>query len=428
MFKHLTKFYDNIPLVGESYEIVKKNVIYSLMGNILKPNLIHKGTAVLDTRVNLGIPIKSGMGKKAIEMIIRKTQNALGRSFVEPTSLHPEQLVGKVIVIRDNNGNIIEIVKNKGHLSADYILFEEAIELFRAKEHQETRNYLNVALDTIGNNEITKRNVDVSQEDMLRYTPTCTICFLFHPVTLTSDILERGLLRRLFICYVNPSDEERLKALKMSLEDSNWYSSFEEWIHFLKDLENKKFNWKLDSNTCYSIAKYTYKLIQDGNEYSEKGREVTQYFWFTLRDRIIKLSCILAGSLGREDIDENIVKEAYLDMKEFWLSQLTYIENHIAFPQPSITATRREMIYKTMISFLAEKGALSEETSNISIDEFINTMANHLSLGKGMARYYYLQLVKEGIISKRKYKHSSKVWLNKVDKKEVPFIEELWQK
>jgi len=413
-----------IELDGQSYDITKKLLIYSLLGNVIKHNPITLGKLKQDTRVNLGIPIRSGYGKSVCKNFIRKTERQLGLPYSEPTSLHPEQLVGKTIIIRDRAGQIVDTIINKGHLADDYITFDEAIELLTERSYQQARDYINIALDPIGYNEIYKRSVDSEVSQAVRYCPEVTMAFFFHPVPIPNSVINRGFLRRVFITYLNPTDEERRKALASSLKPSYNSSLFDEWIALLKEMKNKKLEWKFTEPNL--IINYTQKLIQRGLTYSPKVADFTDIMYFTLRDRLVKLACILAGLDHSPKVQRSHIVQAYRDMREFWDAQATYVEEHVI--TKLIGAFRAREKHRVCIEILKERGAISEEASTLSIDELLTEMSRRLSISKGAARYYYLQLVKAKVVGAKKYSHSSKVWLIKSDlispKKEI----KLWEK
>jgi hypothetical protein len=410
MLEYLKKFYDLIELEGESYDLLKKALIYSLIGNTIKMNGIKVGYLVDDTRIHLALPIRSGHGKTTCKRFIKNTITALGRRYSEPTSLHPEQLVGKSVEIRNKEGQVVDKKVIFGHLADDYVVFEEALELLKNKEYQIARDYINVATDPIGYNEIYKRNVDVDIEDAVKYIPTATICLLFHPIGIDINVVERGLLRRFFTVCVEPSKEEKIKALEISIKKVPNRELFIEWIDYLKRLETKNYVWKIEDNPLIDYCK---KLIQRGEMYSEQTRDLAEIMYFTLRNRLIKLSCINAGASGTDIVDERFISDAYKDAYEFWVAQSNYIEQFVKQDMTyMLPRKKREKVYSFIIRYLIACGATNQQNSNITLKELIERTAEANGCSKGLVYYYYNELKKHKIVDDIVIPSNiSRVWL-----------------
>lgn len=398
-----------IDLCGPSYDTAKKLVLYSLLGNVLKSNPIRLGRLKEDTRINIGIPIKSGYGKSYVKKMIRKTIKLLGRTYSEPTSLHHEQLVGKSIPVKDKEGNITDMIVNKGFFADDYLVIDEAIELMSEPTFQLARDYINIALDPIGDNEILKKSVDTPRGKEVRYCPSCSIAMFFQPIPIKRGVVTRGLLRRLLLTYIDVGMKERKKALRDSLVTSDSKIMWDKWIRLLKKLESKSYNWTFSSSAVSELLESTEKLARYGFKYSAKIRSYTDIMFFTIRNYLAKMSCILAAVEGTDQIKLKHVRYAYNDFKEFWDNQIIYVEEKIMGDLSGIGVGLQRRV--VCISILKEWGATCEKDSTHSIEDLLTEMQKRLGISKGAARYYYLRLKKEKRIDSRKGRHTSRVWL-----------------
>lgn len=397
------KFSDSIPLFGNSYDIIKELTIYSLLGDCLKENIIKVGSAVVDTRVNVGFPLRPGYGKSVPKNVVIKYLSKLGKRVTIPTSLHPEQLVGKTIIIRDKSGNIIDKKVNYGHLADDYLIFDEAVELISSKEFTQARDYVNLALDTIGMNTIVKRSVDSEVEDAVKYNPKCSMMFLFHPVPLGDMLVTRGFLRRVFIGYVHPSSIERRNALIESLSKSNDINY--ELLNLMAYLTSRSWNWKFES--INPIVDYCCKIAD--SDYTEKLELFIDMMFFTLRDRLMKLSAIESACRQRDVITSSDISIAFKELEKFMSSQCAYIEENVSLRVDLLMTGKKRK--EEIIKYLYKCGAISEHTSVVTVNNVLNDVSKSLGCSKTSVKFYLRQLLYEGIVKAKLVDDKHKVWL-----------------
>jgi len=396
-----------IQLFGKSYDPIKRAVFYNLIGSVIKDNKIIFNNKLLDTRINLFIPLKSGYGKGDIKHVIKKTIKSLNMSYYEPTSLHHEQLIGKTR--RDNKGNQMII---KGHLSNDFLVFEESTDLFTDDDKKENRNYIKIALDPIGNNEVSKRNVDISKRKGVKYCPECTITFFFHPVRINNMTLKQGLLRRGLIIYVNPTDDERMLALIDSNNSPNTKPNWSKWINFLNGINNKNVSWNFSKNAEKAIVENIVKIVKMGNI---KGGNISRYSFmmsFTLKDFLIKMSCIQAAIHNRSTVEESDVDNAFKDLEVFWNLQLEYVINKVKGNFNYEDNDDEDPWVKDCLNILLQNGCTSTKTDNMMIKGFKSDISKQLGVKERMTQTYYSRLKDKGYIdSKQVGKHDSSIWL-----------------
>jgi len=320
------------------------------------------------------------------------------------------------VPVKDGDGNVIDTKINKGHLADDILMFDEAVELLTDKSYQQARDYINIALDPIGDNEVFKRSVDTTYEDSVKYFPPCSMIFFWHPIPITETVVTRGLLRRLFVTNIVVDAKEREATLEKSVNNSsNSPELFEGWIRTLKRLSNSEFKWKFSETAKRELINLTKTLIHMGINYSDKISEFTDIMYYTLRNRLAKMACVLAALDGTAIISLKHIRYAYIDLREFWLNQMTYVEERVA---GSLTygATKGNIRKKMCLDILKEHKAFSDETGDLSIDDLDKEFAKRMNMSVGLARYYRLQLVRDGIVQTRKYAHDSRVWYSGAQK------------
>ena len=194
-----------------------------------------------DGRIHLLIPLKSGKGKKELKRVVKEVIGGIGRAVDEPTSLHPEQLVGKT-VRRQKKGQV-EYENIEGYFSRDYLIIDEGRTLLTSNDilYTESRRYLRLALDPYPHNTITKRPVDIPFGEELEYTPYFGCCIYTQPYFFDEEFATDGDLRRFVVPYVNMSGIDRSKAYKSRvLEINDSEDSLNKFIRFINSLEDFK--------------------------------------------------------------------------------------------------------------------------------------------------------------------------------------------
>ncbi|NQE45045.1 hypothetical protein C5S31_03355 [ANME-1 cluster archaeon GoMg2] len=419
--KHLNKFAELsyiTGLFGTDYVIIKKALWYSLQGTIAPIKIIKLGDAIYtDVRFNPCFPIPSGAGKKGLSTTIEELTKRMGLDYKSPTSLHPEQLVGKVIL--RGRGDDKQYIQNYGYLKSDYLLFDDANILLTAKEnnYEESRRYICRALDPIGRNEIYKRLVDNMPEESLTYVPECSISMCIQPTFLPEGVVAGGLMRRFMIVYV------RLFGTMVDRPDE-----FHARLHSNRDREQdiaavigyyKKIVNRCDGDFTFTekaideIERLHIELITIAKTHSAKGRNYTDRLAFGLQDILIKMAAIQAFSCCRTEINESDVQLGYMDLFEFYCSTLDFIEHKIlGFLDYGETWRGATSTDAKCLEFLFANGAVSEAVTTITISEYIEFIAKLRNITERSAeRDYYKHIKKGWIYSKQVGKRSSVVWL-----------------
>ena len=418
--KHLTKFreLDDITgLYGKDYVILKKGLWYSLIGTVAPQKIIKLGDIYTDVRFNPCYPIPSGAGKKGLATTSEEIIAKIGKEYQSPTSMHPEQLVGKVI--KRKEGKKEDYIPNPGYLKLDYLLFDDANILLTSREttYEESRRYICRALDPIGRNEVYKRLVDNTPEESLSYIPECTIAMCIQPVYLPEDVVAGGLMRRFMPIYVRLfgtmlDREEEFHARIYAKKDRE--ELMKVLIEFYKRIIDSCDNeFSFTDNAITEIEKLHRELIAVAKNHSEKGRNYTDRIAFSLQDTLVSLASIQALSCCRTEVNEFDVQLAYMDLFEFYASTLDYIENKVlGFLDYGETWRGATSTDAKCLEFLFNAGAVSEEESKTTIKEYIEFDAKLRGIAERSAeRDYYKHIQKGWIKSKRVGQHDSVVWL-----------------
>ncbi len=324
-----------IGLTGDSYNHATRIIFYSVLANQLKYNKFFMDSKEIDLRLSLLIQLKAGHGKKNYEYFIRRTIESLGKQYQEPTSYHPEQFVGKIIVSETKGEPIYTPLF--GTLIADYLVIDEAHALLTRKENEECLRYLRTALDPIGNNRIEKKQVNVPNEEKLMYNPTCTVMLLTQPITnINEDLLMRGSFRRFVVLFIDTLLQERMnarrKSIFLSLKKDIFIKIWESWIEF-----NKKISGYKDLKyICSDFSRIDDYLDKMGKDAFKTSSEVLEYYTtsqFTIKQNIFKMAIVRAVIEHKEGnaitINKNHIESAISDWHKIWIPQVRWISQQM---------------------------------------------------------------------------------------------------
>ena len=417
---HLTEYevFDRLlGLYGSDYTILKKALWYSLIGAISQQKTIILGDVYTDIRFNVMYPMPSGSGKKSLCTLTEEVMHKLGKKCNTPTSTHPEQLVGKVI--KRKQGKTESYIENPGYLKDQYIIFDDANILLTSRDpsYEESRRYICRALDPIGRNKIFKRLVDNLPDESLSYEPECTISFYIQPVFIPETVVDSGLMRRFLPIYVRLFGTmlDRGDAFTARLHAKNDREElFVKLIEYYTNIINiSKNEFNFTENAVNAISELHRELISIGRAHSTKGRNFTDRVAFSIQDQLIKMGCIQALSACRTEINELDIKLAFMDLFEFYVSTLDYINDKVEgcldYGERWQGATSTDA---KCLEFLLSSGATAKEKSATSIRDYISYIAKIREISTRSAeRVYHKHIKKEWIDSEQTGSHDSLVWL-----------------
>jgi hypothetical protein len=408
-----------IGLFGKEYRIIKKSVWYYINSLPVRATNIMAGRVETDGRIQLAIPMPSGSGKRNLIDPIISIAKSLELVYSRPASFHPEQLVGKTVIKKPKKGQSeLQYLQIPGHFSSDIIIINEGIELLKSEEpnYKEARKYFNIALDPYPKNEVAKKMVEVPKEYELKYCPICNTLLLYQPYNVDEEIILSGLLRRFIIPYVpllnrNTETEFSQRLYSDNVELKNYLEKITE---DLKSKNGKDFTKiKIPESSKKKMEYYHSLLESQGKLHSAKGKNYTKLIKHTLGDQLLKLSLIQAVSRNKDTIEPDDVEFAYVDLAEIWQATLDYVSKKVYgnfdYGESWGGATQKNI---ECLKWLKEVNATSLEKSQVSIEDYINKVAEIFEFGAETARKkYYKHLHNGWIKSKQTGKNESKVWL-----------------
>jgi hypothetical protein len=229
---------------------------------------------------------------------------------------------------------------------------------------------------------------------------------------IDDTIVTKGLLRRGLIITCEPSKDERDKALDQSFNSNDTGDYWDQWISYLKTLKDKEYNWSFDEEVKGKINELTRRLIEQGDNKGKKGSSYTDIMFFTLRNLLVKMSCIQAVISDRSEVSIVDVVNAYSDLTLFWGIQLDFVLHKVKGDIDYLDITSKE---KECLLILQSNNCSSEKDSNLMIKDYINLIMKNLDCSISSARYYYNKLVERGyVVGQQTGKHSSRVWLTEI--------------
>ena len=378
----------------------------------MRKRAVRLGDVEVDCRFPVIFSMASGHGKKNLETVIVKACNDMGDYVARPTSLHPEQLIGKTVRI-ERRGKVF-YRKVYGHLADDIVIFDEGRNLISAKEliYQEDRRFLSIALDPIGSNEVSKRMVDVPREHTLTYSPDCTVVIFLQPFPLEEEAVLSGFFRRFLVLSLPFKNELRETEFILRTQGTH-KRNLHEFSNYLGEIRefSEGCEIALSEEAKARFDALHIELVRFGKEYSYKIGCYTQIIAYTLQNLLLKMSAILAMSQKRNTVTERDLELAFCDLLEFLTGMFDFLTKKVQgtfdYGETWQGATGED---RTLLQWLAERGCLSLETSNISISDYQRKVVGIIGRSDGTARKIYRKHRLRGwIASKQTGKNTTKV-------------------
>jgi len=424
-------------LYGRHYIPILKARYYQLLGGIIQMK-IEMGRVETDTRMHICYPLVTEGGKNeliySIKQLIKfgiEKKNGEKFSFSQPTSFHPESLIGKFIevnerILNESTGKYKTIKtrkENKGHLNNDFLDFDECTSLITSKSPESTqaREILSISENAIGKNEVEKRLTEDTPENVVRYYPNCTNSYYFQPFkAIPEEAFLQGFLRRKIIPVGNVSQflnyaSEEIYNYKIQPLDFSKETYKENLINFLERVKQSSYKIIFDNEAQDLIKQYALYLSAQAQIHSEKLANFSKVSKFTTLDYLTKMSAIVSCCYFNSIVTKEAVCLAYMDLVELMQNTYDFIYERTEGDFSYGTSWGGCKGYqKPLLRYLHLQEAYSEEGSKVSIKEFIEEIMNLTKLkSQSQARNKYLDLKKQGLIlSKQVGKNESKVWLS----------------
>lgn len=438
--EHLPYFDDLrklLGLYGKHYRPLMKARWYQLLGGVLQQK-IRFGQKYTDTRVNCIYPLPTESGKNdfiyLLKDIIPKVRKGNEKFRIEePTSMHPEQLIGKVIEReipnpRYVNGEVTKPkkiktkIENRGYFDNDFLEFDEANALIYSNEEQirQAREHISKATNTIGANEVVKKLVDDLPDERVSYYPNCTISLYLQPKKIHEDLVKQGFIRRFLIPvgriepFLNEAREEDFKRKSEVLNFSR-ESLIEKGAEYLSSIysscKGKEFIFSEGSKEL--LLEYLQYLLIQGKVHSQKISNMIKIFNWTIFDYFIRFSCIIAGSYRTNIVTKEHIQLAFMDLTELLQAHFDFIDQRIEGNLDyGVGWKGAEYKDRICLEHLYNEDCLSLEKSTISIAEFKEYIEEIYKVRKDQAQKIW-QKYKENdwVEGKQIGQYDSRVWL-----------------
>jgi len=412
---HLNNFnllHEALGLFGNDYILTAKVCWYHLVGQASR-EVVKFGRIKTDLRFSVAFILPSGHGKLNISSVIDKIGQEMGDNISNPTSYHPEQLIGKVIRIENKKETRYRQVK--GHFDSDVVIFDDGIDLIQSKDpvYKESRRYLMKCLDVIGENLMSKKPVDIPREQALKYYPKCSVVLFFQPFPLPEESFLSGIFRRFPIVYLNFDERDFSHEFEQRLEGNTSEDQIKDLASYLLEVR-KEVEYPLTFSEDFKelFKRYHSLLINFGRTFGLRASNFTRMMAFTLQNWLFKMSAILARSEKRTEVNGWDVERAFVDLLEMLDSTFRFVEKKVRgdldYGESWGGATGKD---REMLELLALADAISEEKSCITIEGYIENIRKIMELSESGARKKYRRHKKNGWILSKQRQQITKVWL-----------------
>ncbi len=412
------EFDESLGLDGENLLTFKKSMKY-FVDSIKQPIIvcrINRKTTV-DNRFHNLVIGDVASGKTVTKNFIKRICN--DGDYIETTSLsHPEQLIGKMKM--EGRGDKKKAVAYKGILGFDVVMHDEVAEMISEKNDifAKGMRIKRLAMDPFGKNQISKKLVDDSAKDILKYYSPSRIIDFSHPKILESPFFDTGSFRRYgAINRVTFNEEIDLDEITKIVIDENY--DYDEYFENL----NRQYGNPIDEIT---FSQENVDIISDFHKYllfyllTHKNKNAFRFGLITkysMRDSFCKNVLILAASKKEKIPTLPSVIAACKDTILFTLKSIETINElgnmYISADVWGGLDEKSAMV----VEYLLRKGALSRETSNVSIRKFWTIIGNVFGCKVTQARGHYNKLKSNGFIDSKKGKDkNSWVWLEFIPK------------
>ena len=414
-------------LYGKRYDKLKKLLWYSLLGNTIKEggHIDYNGT-MFDTRESTIIFAPSGSGKNDISRVYMTASPFLHEKS-DVTSLHPEQLIGKVVYKKEKGSNEKKKYEIRGYFDDDIVVMDEARDFFlptknnsQKQQFTELRKYFCTALNPIGTNEITKQLTEHGKEGALKYYPKSTCCFLSQPVKISTESIQSGFMRRFTFIEIKGRDSREDIYLKRAQgTDKTKYT--DELCNYFGNLRINGNSWVFQ-DISKPLIKYTNLLCEYGVAYSEKSASfVKEIYEQSMYDKVLKYAALVAVTrTGCRKITETDIKIAYMDLFEIFTSTFDCLDAH-AEDFFTYGVSYNDLL---ILRWLKKRGATSIEKSNMNVSSVVNAMCDIYECKKRWAAENFSRLKKEKYVEVLHGKSNAVVILGEKGLKQLKIDEE----
>jgi hypothetical protein len=426
-------FEDDLGLQGDGYRAFLKGLWYFEHSCMQDTEVVRVNRRVkADNRFHLLCITAPSGGKSTTKNQIKRIMGGDDVSEVSGIS-SPEQLVGKVRYVGPAKAKVPETLP--GIMSYKVVLYDEAQELLNesSEVYARSQRIKRIAMDTYEENEMSKKLVDDSKTDALRYFSVSRVCDFAHPVKLKSPFFDTGSFRRynvFVLAHDSRIDVDSITNLKLdSWQDTT--ISYASSLRVEYDDPFRKEQQKLPvlfGQDVLDVISHHHKcllvcLLQHKNKNAFRYGLMRRY---DLRNAFLKNIIILARSKKEATIGIQTALEACRDTMLFVFKSIEAVNElgnmGIASDVWGGLAEQDAMA----IEWLWRKKATSLDSSRVTIKKFWTVLANLYGCRNTQSRAHYYRLKRDGFIdSKQSGTHVSTVWLKWVPK-ELDVVVDGW--
>ena len=412
--RHL-KGYDDLvdgsDLFGDEYKPIFKALWYQLMSFRIRTSDLKIGRNKADGRINALYPLKAGHGKGELKRVIEYCMDYFNMQFVEPTSLHAEQLIGKPIKKRGSD----EYDKKYGYLARDWLVIDEAYNLLSSNElhYSEARKYMRKALDRYPGNTVYKETTEGGADAALKYDPICPITLFIQPVVFDTDILVlEGDIRRVICPYVNMTGLNKEESLIRNIRDEEVDGdAIYRFCQLLEGLESFQ-KFRATPEAINRFEELFFDLYYYGMNYNQKIRNFMDIIAYTLQTFLLKFSAVQAFQHDRSIIQPADVELAYMDLFEIMHHTYQYVNNKIpGFLNYGEGWQGAEAMDQEALQWLIDEGAISEDAA-IDSTLYAEHIMTLFEVKDRRAREIIKKHHEKGWIHRKKGFQNTKIWIS----------------
>jgi len=411
--RHL-KGYDDLvdgsDLFGDEYKPIFKALWYQLMSFRIRTSDLKIGRNKADGRINALYPLKAGHGKGELKRVIEYCMDYFNMQFVEPTSLHAEQLIGKPI----KKPRTDEYRFSYGYLSRDWLVIDEAYNLLSSNElhYSEARKYMRTALDRYPGNTVYKETTEGGADAALKYDPICPITLFIQPVVFDTDILVlEGDIRRVICPYVNMTGLNKEESLIRNIRDEEVDGdAIYRFCQLLEGLESFQ-KFRATPEAVNRFEELFFDLYHYGMDYNQKIRNFMDIIAYTLQTFLLKFSAVQAFQHDRSIIQPADVELAYMDLFEIMHHTYQYVNNKIpGFLNYGEGWQGAEAMDQEALQWLLQKGAVDEDSA-IDSTLYAEQIMTLFEVKDRRAREIIKKHYEKGWIHRKKGFQNTKIWI-----------------
>jgi hypothetical protein len=409
----------DLGLDGESYDPFKKCLWY-YHHSLMQPTVsykINKKTHIDNRKHILGITAPSG-GKSTTKNQIKRILDS--KDVIEVAGLsHPEQLVGKVTY--KGKGENKRPVEKLGIMSYKCVINDEAQDMLNEKNdiYAKAQRIRRISMDTYGDNTISKKLVDDSKEDVLKYDPECRCIDFAHPEKMENAFFATGSFRRpdifnlTYETILNINDIADFKLDDKYTQKENYPEALA--TQYKKKRVETKFNQQTLDIISYYHKSVLHFLLKHKNQNAFRYALLTRY---SLRNNFCKNVLILAISKNEKVPSLDTTIHACTDSLLFILKSIEAINELGDMGLCSDVWGGLCEQDAQVLEFLLRKGAITKDESNVSIQKFWTILGHIYGCRITQARGHFYRLKKDGFVDSKRAsgEGKSKVWLKFVPK------------